>query len=640
MMLKQKMKSKPQTRLAALLMAALMVSGTAYAETANTNESREFSFDQMVITAQRYEKRDLDTPAMVKVYTEEQLKNTGANTVIEALKFSEGLIYNSQGPNGQSISTMTSKVVIRGQEKGTLILIDGVPMNLRGLYSLEDMPVDDVEKIEVMKGGGAVLYGSDATGGVINIITKKKRTDSVKFSGGSDDKQKHSLSLQAGKLGFGYNYDKLGKVDRYGEGFDKKTGALTSYSDLKKSEKNMTSWNYQFDKNWSVSQLYSTDRYGYQTTSCKTGKLTTDNDYDTTQDRLFLRYDSPAVKGTIYNNYRTIRSSKLGSASWAQSEDKTQGLDLQKEFSFGTDKLIFGGSAQKEFYNSGTAGTKEYDRMVYSVFTNWNHPLSDMTNITLSARETWTGSEENDHNYSKFTPQVQLLRKLDKETSAYASVGQSFIMPTFAQLYGQTTQVKGDPNIKPQTGTHYEIGLKKINESHAWRLAAFHYKIDDFISTNTSDPNQWYTENENQKDTGVELSCDINGTNGWSFNWGVTWQNLQVQSSSVKQNTPWVNKYGKWLVNGGVNYSKDKWTASLMGNYLADRTLENNYNPKGVKPMFLTSMRLAYKPVKEQEVYLTIDNLLDRRDVTTHSSATSAYYTPERSFELGYRFIF
>lgn len=77
-----------------------------------------------------------------------------------------------------------------------------------------------------------------------------------------------------------------------------------------------------------------------------------------------------------------------------------------------------------------------------------------------------------------------------------------------------------------------------------------------------------------------------------------------------------------------------------MGNYLADRTLVNNYKPKSVKPMLLTSMQVAYKPVIDQEIYLTVDNILDRQDITTHSSAGSAYYTPERSFELGYRFTF
>lgn len=70
---------------------------------------------------------------------------------------------------------MTNKVVIRGVEKGTLVLVDGVPINQSGRYNLEDIPTDAVEKIEIVRGGGAVLYGSEASGGVINIITKEKK---------------------------------------------------------------------------------------------------------------------------------------------------------------------------------------------------------------------------------------------------------------------------------------------------------------------------------------------------------------------------------------------------------------------------------------------------------------------------------
>lgn len=610
----------------------------------SAQDQEDFTLDPLLVTSQRYEKRDLDIPAMVKVYTEEQLKNTGANTVVEALKFSEGIIYNSQAPNGQSVSSMTSKVAIRGQERGTLILIDGVPINLRNGYSLEDMPITDIEKIEVLKGGGAVLYGSDATGGVINIITKKQRTNSIKISAGSFDRQKHALSLQEGKFGFSYNYDKLGKVEHYGDVFTyvaaTDTYKLNTYSNFKKSEKNMAGWKYQFDDNWSISQFYSTNQYGTQSIKYNNNQISSDTDYDTNQNRIFLRYEDEELKGTIFNNHRKIQSRKMGASTWAQNQDKTTGFDLQKQYELGQDKLIVGGSTQREFYDSGTAGTSTYDRMVYSVFANWNHPLSHVTDITIAARETWTGSEVNSNNYSKFTPQLQILHKLDHQTSIYTSVGQSFIMPTFAQLYGQTEQIKGDPNIKPQTGTHYEVGWKKINDSHAWRLAAFKYKIDDFISTNTStDP--WTTENENHKNHGIELSCDINGSNGWSFNWGITYQDLKLRkSTSAGNNTPWTNKYGNWMLNGGVNYSQDKWQASIMGNYLADRTLENNYKPKSVKPMLLTSMRVAYKPVVSQEIYLTVDNIFDRQDITTHSSAGSAYYTPERSFELGYRFTF
>lgn len=70
---------------------------------------------------------------------------------------------------------MTAKAVIRGVEKGTLVLVNGVPMNQSGMYSLQDIASDSVEKVEIVRGGGAILYGSEASGGVINIITKGTR---------------------------------------------------------------------------------------------------------------------------------------------------------------------------------------------------------------------------------------------------------------------------------------------------------------------------------------------------------------------------------------------------------------------------------------------------------------------------------
>lgn len=65
--------------------------------------------------------------------------------------------------------------MIRGKRRGTMVLVDGILLNVRtGYYDLDRINIADVERIEVVRGGGAVLYGSDATGGVINIITKIK----------------------------------------------------------------------------------------------------------------------------------------------------------------------------------------------------------------------------------------------------------------------------------------------------------------------------------------------------------------------------------------------------------------------------------------------------------------------------------
>lgn len=95
---------------------------------------------------------------------------------------------------------MTSKIDIRGVDKGTLVLVDGVPMNQDGKYNLEDIGADAIDHIEVVRGGGSVLYGSEATGGVINIITRSHTQNSVKVSAGNYDKQRYSLNVGADKV--------------------------------------------------------------------------------------------------------------------------------------------------------------------------------------------------------------------------------------------------------------------------------------------------------------------------------------------------------------------------------------------------------------------------------------------------------
>lgn len=173
----------------AAMVSTVLLSGTASADEPETVTAPNFVFDQIVVTAQRYEKREIDTPAATSIYTYEDLKATGASNIQEALKFIAGLSYQAYGADGTSLGNMSSKTVIRGSGSGTLVLVNGTPLNIRGSYSLEDIPVDDVERVEIIKGGGSVLYGSEATAGVINIITKKERQNSVTVSGGNFGQQ-------------------------------------------------------------------------------------------------------------------------------------------------------------------------------------------------------------------------------------------------------------------------------------------------------------------------------------------------------------------------------------------------------------------------------------------------------------------
>ena len=157
------------------LMVALVTGNVIWGGTVVHAEepSQAFTLDPMVVTAQRMETRDLDTPAAVTVISSEEIKKSGAVNVDTLLAQQIGFNGMSYGPNGQEYGGSASRTKIRGLDKGTLVLVNGAPMNLLNYNAISNIPLDSIEKIEIVRGSNATLYGAEAMGGVINIITKK-----------------------------------------------------------------------------------------------------------------------------------------------------------------------------------------------------------------------------------------------------------------------------------------------------------------------------------------------------------------------------------------------------------------------------------------------------------------------------------
>ena len=175
-----------------MLMTAL-ITGTVLCSSAAAfaEELQEYSLDQMVVTATRTEKRDVEVPATTNVITEQEIKNRGYVSVFDALEQTVGIqSYSYTGGEGDNGSS-TGRTYIRGLDKGTLVLLNGAPINLNNYNSTAGIPISAVEKIEVVKGSNSVLYGSEAMGGVINIITKKagKINNSIKAVAGNYKKR-------------------------------------------------------------------------------------------------------------------------------------------------------------------------------------------------------------------------------------------------------------------------------------------------------------------------------------------------------------------------------------------------------------------------------------------------------------------
>lgn len=592
-------------------------------------ETEDEVFDTVVVTANRYEKAELDVAGTVDVITAERIKDLGASNVQEVLRRVLGINVVTQGPDGSGTGDMSSKTLIRGSQYGTLVMINGTPINLRGIYQLEDITVDNVEKIEVIKGGGAVLYGSEATGGVINIITKKKYENSVQTSSGNFGRQNHSITMQEGKVGISYVYDKWGEVK---SNSIKANG--TPYYDFLGSEKNNVNVTYQFDENWSILYNNVDAKTKYRQIGSK------DTAYDITRDFVQLNYENDDVKGNVYYNARDKKSdelktsgSKKGQHTYSREKNYTYGFDVQKSWNIDANKVLLGIDYQNENYNNTYDGdfASVVSRNNYSMYTQWEKPVTDSDTMILSARETWTTGSPNGTNYDNFSGQGQYIHKLNKAENLYVSVGQSFKIPTFNQMFKSEVYINGKPALKPQKGMHYEAGWKKNIDAHHWRVAVFNSDVRDYINVKSIAGADFTYSNVDFKNTGLEISDTIAGKHDVSYNWGVTVCNPEENSGSG-----WEQSEGRIQLNGGVTYKKDKLSVAATASYLADR---EDYNGDATKPYLLTDFSIHYSPTEVEEIFLNINNALDRDDII-RSSASSANYATSTNFRLGYKYKF
>lgn len=151
----------------ALMIAAILTVSTTIMAEENIASRR---LTESVISTENFETSVLDTAKNVTIVTQEDIQNKGASTVAEALRGVPGLIVNSIGGSDPVFDLRGSGATAKSN---TLVLLDGIPLNaVDGTYNTSQIPVDLIDKIEVIPSGGAVMYGDGATGGVINIIRR------------------------------------------------------------------------------------------------------------------------------------------------------------------------------------------------------------------------------------------------------------------------------------------------------------------------------------------------------------------------------------------------------------------------------------------------------------------------------------
>jgi vitamin B12 transporter len=412
----------------AKLITIAVVIGATFPVAQAAQEDPMYSMEQVTVTAMRDKSPDLTTPAYVHILTQEQLQATGATSLIEVLKFQEGISYSSQNPQGHSGGGMSSRLIIRGVEKGTLVMVNGVPVNLNGWYQLDSIPLSNIDKVEIVSGGASVMYGSEAFGGVINIITKKKVENSVSTSFGNYGLQQHNLNMQMGKLAFSGQYSEVGTIRNMtgANGSKPNTAYYTNFDGDQLTNVAMT---YVFDPHFTLRHEYTEDHidrsYHFALNdNLRTGNTALMHDVDK-KNLITALYENNALKMTAYYNQRKLYDeAKLstGLLNGAYTDTISElGSDIQNSWQTGFGKLLAGVGSQhetyqKEIHNGNQAPIGSLSRDNYSFYLQSTHALNPRDTIILGGRQEWVQAENN-NNHSEFLPQVQFLRRISDNQS-------------------------------------------------------------------------------------------------------------------------------------------------------------------------------------------------------------------------------
>ena len=640
---------------------------TTKAEESSASETPAYTMGEVVVTATRTEKREVDVPMATEVITEEDIKDSGATNVAEILQKVNGFTFNSLGALGAANGNMANDIVVRGNDNGTLVLVNGNPIAQRGLYNLHEIQADTVERIEIVKGGGSILYGSEAMGGVINIITKTEAANSVSVGFGNYGRQKYHLNVGGEGLLVTYDRNSFGHHDEATHADVKRTTGDKSYkgttaTDLRDIMNQSATVSYKFNDH--LNFLYGhyetrSEFWRYVTKSVVAGTNPGDQynqiENITLRDTVQLNYRDKNWKGSLYYNRgffdkrthayleTSTRSANLlkhlATPTWTHAREKntTYGFDAQRDWKIGKAKLTAGLSGQHEVFQqlqtSSNATRTKYLRNNWGVFAQWDQTIDEKNSFILGGRETWTSAAE--HDYNNFSAAAQFLHKMTDKDSLFLNVSQSFIMPTLKAVHGSAGGQIPTPDLKPQKGINYEIGWKRITGKHTWKASLFSMNIKDNISA-TLDGVEYKYENEDFRNEGLELSYSVESKNGFSYNAGLTWQNPRSKQSGEGVNKPyWDRKLGKVQLVGGISYKKDKWRGAFNFSFLGARVRKVSAAPNiHEKPYFLTTFTLAYAPTDKCEFELMVDNVFNRHDVI--SKGTSPYYAAPCNFLLSF----
>lgn len=577
----------------AVLPLAVLAAFPAHAQSAHTGST----LNETVVTANRVETRTSELTSEVIVVDREAIENSAGRTLIEVLARTASVQLSSNGGRGQ-----TSGVFIRGTEsRHTVLLIDGVRYGsvTAGTPIWDNIPLEMIERIEVVKGPASAMYGSDAAGGVIQIFTRRGQQGFFPHASltlGSEGHHEVAAGLRGGQGDVSYS---LNVQDLAEKGFSATNPAVPfgSYNPDRdgfdqRSVSGSVDWRFTPGWKFSATGLQSEGTVQFD-----------DGPGADTRSRLRSSNLSLGIEGQLTSQWKSRltygrsvdRINALTSASpWnlpGLFETTQDQWTWQNEVATPVGLLVAGLESLQQSVDSSTP----YDvtqRRVHSVFAG----------LTGNAgAHSWQLNARGDKN-SQFgnntTGYAGYGYQIAPQWRVHGAYGTSFVAPSFNQLYWPGF---GSPTLQPEKGKNAEVGVTWTAGDHSVKLIHFDNRIRGYITPGTAPTN-------------VPRARIDGWTLGYEGRAGALALRASVDALDPRneQTGLRLQRRAKTQVNLGADYTVGAWT--LGGSVLhAGNRFEDAANTTPLAAYTTVDLSVRYALNRDWSLQANINNLTDRQ---------------------------
>ena len=586
----------------------------------STKVARSYAINEVVVTGTRSETDVRHLPMTVSVVGRPQLEASQQTSVLPVLNSQvPGFFSTSRGVMGYGVATGASgQMSLRGiggpaqaglPTTGLLVLIDGHPqyMGLMGHPIADAYQTMMAERVEVLRGPASVLYGSNAMGGVINIVTRKMQEDGIRTN----------INIGAGS----YGSIQTEATNRIRKGrFSSTVTASYNRTDGHRADMAFEQYGgyaklgYDFTDNWKVWGDVNVTRFN-ATNPGSVMKPYIDNDQRITRGMTSFALENYYEKTSgalsfFYNwgdhwindgyqpggeplQYRFNSNDQMLGVSWYQSIQLFQGNRL----TVGADYFHFGGEAWNQFFDGHRETSANKSLNEVAGYVDFRQDIAAWLTLDAGARVDYhsqTGTE--------FIPQVGLAFHLPENAEIKAMASKGFRNPTIREMYMFPPQ---NPDLKPEKLWNYELSFSQrlMDNRLSYGLNVFYINGENLI-IRLPNPNG---------------SGMLNQNSGEIENWGAE-ANVGYQFNpvwSVMANYSWLHMENPVLASpehklyGGVNFRKGRWSASTGIQYV--KGLYTDLDAATKENFVLWDMQGSFKATNYLSFYVRGENLLAQR---------------------------